>query len=169
MGTLLLIFFAKITEVALTTIRTVYITKGEKLYGSLIGFVEVIIWLNVVGVVLVNIQENPAKMIVYALGFSCGNYVGCIIEEKLAVGLLTINTITSGADGEKLAEILREKNIGVTIINAEGINEDKKMLIIHVKRKRKQEVIKIIANTKINAVTTINDVRTVYGGYGLKK
>ena len=122
-----------------------------------------------VGVVLVNIQENPSKMIVYALGFSCGNYVGCIIEEKLAVGLLTINTITSGEDGEKLAEILRDKNIGVTIVNAEGINEDKKMLIIHVKRKRKEEVIKTIVNSKINAVTTINDVRTVYGGYDLRK
>lgn len=169
MGTLLLIFFAKITEVSLMTIRTVYITKGEKLYGSLIGFVEVMIWLYVVSVVLINIQEHPARMVVYALGFSCGNYVGCIIEEKLAIGLLTINIITSGEDGEKLAEILREKNIGVTIVKAEGINEDKKMLIIHVKRKRKEEVINIIGNSKINTVTTINDIRRVYGGYGLRK
>lgn len=169
MVTLLLIFFAKIIEVSLTTIRTVYITKGEKLYGSLIGFVEVIIWLKVIGVVLVNIQEYPSRIVVYALGFACGNYVGCIIEEKLAVGLLTINTITSWEDGEKLAEILRDKNIGVTIVKAEGIKEDKKMLIIHVKRKRKEEVINIIENSKINAVTTINDIRRVYGGYGLKK
>lgn len=169
MGTLLLIFLAKIAEVSLMTIRTVYITKGEKFYGSLIGFVEVSIWLEVVSVVLLNIQDHPSRMIVYALGFSCGNYIGCILEDKLAIGLLTINTITSGNDSLKLVEILRNKNIGVTTVNVEGINKDKKMLIIHVKRKRKKEVISIIENSKINAVTTINDIRRVYGGYGLKK
>ena len=34
------IFFAKIMEVALMTVRTVLITRGEKLYGSIIGFIE---------------------------------------------------------------------------------------------------------------------------------
>lgn len=163
------IFFAKIIEVSLMTIRTVLITRGEKLYGSMIGFVEVSIWLYVIGKVLVNIDKDPIKMVVYALGFTCGNYIGCILEEKLALGIVTINLISSEDDGEKLAELLRERQVGVTVVEAEGLKEDKKMLIAHVKRKRKNEILRFIENSDIKAVISIADTKTVYGGYGIKK
>jgi uncharacterized protein YebE (UPF0316 family) len=60
----LFIFFAKIFEVSLMTVRTVLITRGEKLWGSIIGFVEVILWLYLISNVLIGISENPVKMIV---------------------------------------------------------------------------------------------------------
>lgn len=169
MLTYMFIFFAKIIEVSLMTIRTVLITRGEKFYGSLIGFVEVSIWLYVIGKVLVNIDKDPIKMVVYALGFTCGNYIGCILEEKLALGIVTINLISSEEDGKKLAELLREQQVGVTVVEAEGLKEDKKMLIAHVKRKRKNEILRIIENSDIKAVISIVDTKTVYGGYGIKK
>lgn len=169
MLTYLFIFFAKIIEVALMTIRTVLITRGEKLYGSIIGFVEVSIWLYVVSKVLISIDEDPIKMVVYALGFTCGNYFGCILEEKLAIGVLTINVITSENDGKELAQILREQKIGVTIVDAEGIKDEKKMLIIHAKRKRRKEIINLIQNSDIKSVVSVTDTKTVYGGYGIRK
>ena len=82
-----LIFLAKIVEVSLMTLRTVLITRGEKVVGSIIGFFEVIIWLYLVSTVLVGISEDPIKMVVYALGFSVGNYVGSFLEEKLPMAL----------------------------------------------------------------------------------
>lgn len=165
----ILIFFAKIIEVSLTTVRTVLITRGEKLYGSIIGFVEIIIWLYVIGNVLVGINEKPFNMVIYALGFSCGNYIGCILEDKLALGLMTMNAIVSEKDGNALAEILRAENVGVTIIDAEGLKENKKMLILHFKRKRKSHILKVIQNSNINAVISLMDTRTIYGGYGIRK
>lgn len=169
MVTYILIFFAKIIEVSLMTVRTVLITRGEKLYGSIIGFVEVTIWLYVISRVLIGIDKDPVKMVVYALGFSCGNYIGCILEEKLAIGILTINAIASEKEGEKLAQLLRKENVGVTIVDAEGLKEDKKMLIIHVKRKRKKEILELIQSSDIHAVVSIMDTKTVYGGYGIRK
>ena len=83
-------------------------------------------------------------MVAYSLGFACGNYIGCILEEKLALGLITINAIVSEKDGPPLAKILRSENIGVTIMDAEGLKEAKKILILHVKRKRKSKVVKLI-------------------------
>jgi uncharacterized protein YebE (UPF0316 family) len=163
------IFLAKILEVSLMTVRTVLITRGEKLFGSIIGFVEVVIWLYVVGAVLVGINEDPIRMIVYALGFACGNYLGSFLEDKLALGILTINIITSKENGEKIAALLREKSVGVTGIAAEGISEERKMLIIHAKRKRKNEIVKLIENADLKCVISINDTRTVYGGYGIRK
>jgi uncharacterized protein YebE (UPF0316 family) len=163
------IFLAKILEVSLMTVRTVLITRGERLYGSIIGFAEVIIWLYVVSVVLVGIKDDPIRMVVYAFGFAFGNYLGSLLEEKLALGILTINVIATKENGEKIAAIVRKQNIGVTGIAAEGINEIKKMLIIHVKRKRRSEVIKLIEGSNINCVISISDTRTVYGGYGMRK
>ncbi len=161
------IFLAKILEVSLMTVRTVLVTRGEKVYASIIGFIEVIIWLYVVSVVLVGIKDDPIRMVVYAFGFACGNYLGSLLEEKLALGILTINVIASIENGEKIAAIVRKENVGVTSVAAEGINEIKKMLLIHVKRKRKNEIIKLIQSSNINCVISISDTRTVYGGYGI--
>lgn len=163
------IFLAKILEVSLMTVRTVLITRGEKVYGSIIGFVEVVIWLYVVSAVLVGIKDDPIRMVVYALGFACGNYLGTFLEEKLALGILTINVIASKENGESIATTLRKENIGVTGIAAEGSSEINKMLVIHAKRKRKNEIIKLIESTERKCVISINDTRTVYGGYGIRK
>jgi uncharacterized protein YebE (UPF0316 family) len=165
----LFIFFAKIVEVSLMTVRTVLITRGEKFLGSIIGFFEVMIWLYIISTVLNGIQQDPIRMVVYALGFSSGNYIGCMLEERLALGVLTINVISSKDNGMKLAELLRNKHIGVTMMDAEGLHEVKKMLIIHAKRKRKSEIIKMIENSGLEAVVSVSDTKTVYGGYGIRK
>ncbi len=151
------------------TIRTVLITRGEKIYGSIIGFVEVFIWLYLINKVLVGISDDPIRMVIYALGFACGNYLGSIIEEKLALGLLTVSVIVSEKDGNKLAEALRGENVGVTKITAEGINENKNILMVHAKRRRKNEIVKIIEKTHVRSVISINDTKTIYGGYGIRK
>jgi len=92
-----------------------------------------------------------------------------MLEERLALGVLTITLISSKEDGIKLADILRDKHIGVTMMDAEGLHEVKKMLIIHAKRKRKSEIIKMIENSGLEAVVSISDTKTVYGGYGIRK
>ncbi|NKF06670.1 DUF2179 domain-containing protein [Clostridium gasigenes] len=169
MFSFILIFIAKIVEVSLSTVRMVLITRGEKLYGAIIGFFEVIIWLYLITTVLVNINEEPFKIIAYALGFACGNYIGCILEEKLALGLITLHIIVSEKDGKTLAEILRAENVGVTIVDGEGLKESKKMLILHVKRKRKSHMLQIIQNSNINSVISLMDTKSIYGGYGIRK
>jgi uncharacterized protein YebE (UPF0316 family) len=169
MLTYLFIFVAKIIEVSFSTLRTVLLTRGEKLYAAVIGFFEVTIWLLIIGNVLNGIREDPIRMFVYAFGFACGNYVGSTIEEKLALGLMTINVIISKDDSEMMVELLRKAELGVTTLSANGINDDKTLLIIHAKRKRKNEIMKLIQNSNINAMITVNDTKTVYGGYGVRK
>lgn len=111
---LIMILLAKIIEVSFTTLRMVFISKGEKILASIIGFVEVTIWLKVASVVLVNINEYPAKMFVYALGFAIGNYIGLAIEDKLGLGYSKIQIITDIDNGEDLANSIRELGRAVT-------------------------------------------------------
>lgn len=163
----LIIFIAKVVEVSLMTLRTVLVTKGEKVYGSLIGIVEISIWIVLTSTVLSGLKDDPFKMVVYAAGFAVGIYLGSTIEEKLALGLMSLQVIVSRSEGEMLTNYLREKGIGITVMDGQGISEPKRMLILNIQRKRKSEVMKYIVKTVPGAVISSNDLKTVYGGYGL--
>lgn len=166
---LIFIFIAKIAEVSLTTMRMIYINKGAKVHASVIGFVEVLIWLQVASVVLVGINENPAKMIVYALGFAAGSYVGLMIEDKIGLGYSRLEVITTKQEGELLADKLRELGKAVTITDAKGKDGDKIILSTFVRRKSKGIVLNEIEQLDIKGVVTVSEIQKVYGGFGLKK
>ena len=162
----IIIFFAKIIEVSISTIRLVFINKGERVKGAVLGFIEILIWLIVVSSVLNNITEDPIKVFIYAAAFSLGNYLGVTIESKIAVGLASIQVVVNGKDGEVLADILREQGYGVTIIEGKGINESiKNLLFIQLKRKKIPEAVKVIKNHNPEAYITVNDIKSMMGGY----
>lgn len=161
-----IIFFAKIIEVSISTIRIVYVNKGEKVKGTMLGFVEILIWLIVVSSVLNNISEDPIKIIVYAAAFSLGIYLGVTIESKIAIGLSSIQVVVDMKDGEILAEVLREEGYGVTIIEGKGKNESiKGLLFIQLKRKKIPSAVKLIKEYNPEAYITVNDIKTTVGGY----
>jgi len=163
------ILFAKMFEVTLATTRIVLITRGERLLGAFIGFFEVIIWMVLVSTVLANIMENPIKLIVYALGFSLGNYFGSVFEEKLGVGTVRIEAIVLEEHGVELASEIRSKGFAVTVIDGKGMNCERHILLLNVKRKRLKEVVTLLREHQNNIVITINDIKPVYGGFGLLK
>ena len=165
----LIIFIAKVIEVSLMTLRTVLVTKGEKGYGALIGVFEISIWIALTSTVLAGLKEDPFKMVVYALGFAVGIYLGSAIEEKLAIGLITVQVIINKNEGEILIDGLRGKGIGITVIDGQGLSEPKSILILHIQRKKRNEIIRQIIKTVPNAVISSSDLKTVYGGYGLIK
>lgn len=160
------IFCAKIIEVSVSTVRLVLINKGERVKGALLAFVEIMIWLIIVSSVLNNISEDPIKLFVYAIAFSLGNFIGVTIESKIAVGLASIQVVVNEANGEVLADVLREKGFGVTIIDGKGKNDSRKnLLFIQLKRKKIPEAVKLIKQTNPDAYITVNDIKSMMGGY----
>ena len=162
----LLIFVAKTIEVSISTIRSVLVNKGERVKGALLGFVDILIWILVVSTVLTNISDDPFKIFAYAAGFALGNYLGVSIESKIAVGLSSIQIVVSDEEGEILAGILREHEFGVTIISGKGKNDSPKdLLFVQLKRRKIPEAIKLIKTTDPNAYISVNDVKSIVGGY----
>ena len=124
------------------------------------------IWILVVSSVLNNITDDPFKIFAYAAGFSLGNYLGVSIESKIAVGLASIQVVVNEEDGDALARLLRENNYGVTIINGNGKDDSKKLLLfVQLKRRRIPAAIKLIKETDPNAYISINDVKSTVGGF----
>ncbi|MDN6195292.1 MAG: DUF5698 domain-containing protein [Atopostipes suicloacalis] len=165
---LLMIFVAKVIEVSLTTLRTVFISRGEKAYASAIAFVEILIWLVVAGAVLNDITENPSLMFVYALGFTAGSYVGLVIEEKLGLGYSNVQVITNVKDGKIMANSLRELGNAVTTIDGHGRDSERVILSTYVKRKSKDELLKRVEDLEIQGVVTVSETQKIYGGFGIK-
>ena len=158
----LLIFFARICDVTLGTIRVIFISKGFKYIAPCIGFFEVIIWLLAIGQVMNNIT-NVASYIAYGAGFATGTFVGMVIEEKLSLGMVIVRVITNKDTGE-LVNALKAQNFGVTMIDAEGSMGPVNILFMVLKRQDLPQVIGVIKEFQPKAFYSIEDVKTAAEG-----
>lgn len=163
----LFIFFARICDVSLSTIRMIMVVRGQRLYAAGIGFFEVIIYITALNVIFSNLN-NPLNLIIYAAGFATGNIVGSLIEEKLAVGTITVQVITMVAPLE-LTEKLRNKDFGVTVIEGYGREGARYILQIILPRKRVSELRKEVDSWDRDAFWTVFDARTTRGGIFIRK
>lgn len=161
------ILIFKIIEVSIGTMRIVLITRGERMLGAFLGFVEVALWISVVSAVLNDIQSDPFKALAYAAGFALGNYVGSMLEQKLGIGNVRVEAIVMEEDGAELASSLRAKGYAVTVMEGQGMNHERHILLMNIQRKRSMEIVKFIRKCQENVVITINDIKPVYGGYGI--
>jgi len=89
-----LIFFARICDVSMETIRVIYISRGIKYLAPIIAFFEIVIWLLAMEVVMKDLA-NIANFLAFALGFALGTYVGLVIEEKLSIGMVILRIVTT--------------------------------------------------------------------------
>src|SRR5690349_1026682 len=89
----LLVFFAGMCVVTVSTIRIIIVSRGMKLLSAALGFVEVSLWLFAIGRIMSNLTQ-PAYYIAYSTGFALGNYLGITLEEKMALGNVVVRVIT---------------------------------------------------------------------------
>lgn len=169
-GIYFVIFFGKILEVTVSTIRMVLINRGERLKGTIIAFFDILLWLVITGTVLQGFQEDPLRIVVFAVAFSVGNYMGSWFEDKLAFGLSSIQVIVpKSAESSELANILRNDGFGVTVVNGTGRSGERELLLLHLKRKRIAEAINLINENIPGAVIVVNDSRVISGGFISRK
>ena len=94
------------------------------------------------------------------LGFAAGNFVGILIEERLAMGNLIIRVITR-KDATELVSFLWKSGYGVTSVDAMGEGGPVKLIFSIVKRKKLGQIIEVIKRFNPNAFYTVEDVRFV--------
>ena len=158
----LLIFFARICDVTLGTIRIILVSKGQKLVAPILGFFEIFIWIIAISKIMENLNNIPCY-IGYAAGFATGNYIGILVEEKLAMGVTVIRIITQKAANE-LIKNLSLSGYGITNIDAKGTMGNVSVIYTVVQRRNLQNVINIIKEFNPKAFYTVEDVRFVSSG-----
>jgi uncharacterized protein YebE (UPF0316 family) len=158
----LLIFFARICDVTIGTLRIIFVSKGNKLVAPLLGFFEVLIWILAITRIIENL-DNPLCYIAYAGGFATGNYIGLLVEERLAVGVVIIRIITT-REVPELVNRLNTSGHGTTVVNAEGSKEKVNIIFSIVKRNDIREITAIIDEIEPGAFYSVEDVRMVSHG-----
>ena len=169
-GIYFVIFFGKILEVTVATVRMVLINRGERIKGTIIAFFDILLWLVITGTVLQGFQDDPLRILVFALAFSVGNYLGSWFEEKLAFGLSSLEVIVpESEESKKLADVLRDEGFGVTVIKGTGRSGQRDLLLLHLKRNRIAEAKNLINENFAGAVIVVSDSRAIKGGYSSSK
>ena len=96
------IFFSRILDVSLATVRAMLTVKGKSKTAACVGFVEVIIWFLAVRTAFNSDEAGIILAIAYAGGFAAGTFIGGIISSKFIKGTVTVvNVNSSEYSGEK--------------------------------------------------------------------
>ena len=89
----LTVFFGRIIDVSLGTIRTFFSVKGQNFIASVIGFIEITVWFLVVKEALNTTNNSLWIVFSYAGGYAIGTYLGGFISNKIIKSNLTIKRI----------------------------------------------------------------------------
>lgn len=159
----LLIFFSRILDVSIGTIRLIFVSKGLKYLAPVLGFFEVVIWLIAISQIMQNLN-NVMGYIAYGLGFAMGNYMGIVLEEKLSIGTILIRVIPK-VETTNLINHLRNNQFAVITVDVEGMSGQVKMLLSIIKRKDAGEYIGYVNQFDPKAFYTIENIGAVKEGY----
>lgn len=158
----LLIFFARIGDMSIDTVRIIYVTKGYKWISSVLGFIEVMIWLFAISNVMQNIGYGNITgifySVVYAAGFASGNFVGMLVEERLSIGKVSLKVVVRKNCAEIIKEIEAMGHL-MTITEARGEDGEVKILYLVMPRKEVKSVIQVIKKHNPTAFYWIEDVK----------
>lgn len=163
----LLIVVMQFVLVPLTTLRTIFVVKGEIRNASLLGGVEALIYVISLGIIFSDLS-NYLNMVAYAVGFAGGIVLGGVIEKKLAIGYRTVNVSLLDKDCA-LIETLRSEGFGITVFEGEGREGNKRYrLDIVVKRSREKELMNILNEEAPKAFVVSYEPTSFKGGYLVK-
>ena len=152
-----LIFLARICDVSIGTMRIIFVSKGNKKVAPVLGFFEVLIWIIAISKIMQNL-DNYINYIAYAAGFATGNFVGMIIEERLAMGIQMVRVFV-GENGIELVKNLNAKGFGATTIEAHGAKEKIDIIYSIVHRNELKNVLDIITSFNQRAFFTVEDIK----------
>jgi uncharacterized protein YebE (UPF0316 family) len=162
-----LVFLAETCVLTLATLRTITIARGKKAPAAALGFFEVNIWLFAISQVMQNLS-NLQCAVAFAAGFSLGNYLGVLIEQKLALGNLNVQ-ITTKRDAGALVEQLRFAGFGVTRLSGNGATGPVEVVFSIVQRKDLPAVACIIERFDAGAFYAVHDLQSAAEGVFRKR
>ena len=162
----LIIFGINIVYVTFFTLRMILTLKGYRYIAALISVVEILIYIVGLGLVLDNLNEIQ-NLIAYALGYGTGVIIGTKIEEKMALGYIMVNAISTDTN-TNLPAMLREEGYGVTDWQANGLDGNRQALQILTPRKYELKLYTKLKEIDPKIFIIAYEPKTIHGGFWVK-
>ncbi len=161
---LILIFCARIVDVSCGTVRILFLVRGKRALAAAIGFVEVMVYLTALGHILGGGREmNLLQMVVYCAGFSSGNFIGSLLEERLLNAYVLLELIMDrNPETQEMIDNIRQDGYGATVLYGRGRSGVRTIIKIICRR---SDIPVITTHTKNRGFICITDVKGCTGGY----
>jgi uncharacterized protein YebE (UPF0316 family) len=157
-----IIFLGRICDVTLGTLRIIFVSKGERYKAPIVGFFEVFIWVVVISQIFSH-ANGLIHYVSYAAGYATGNFVGILVENKIALGYVLFRVYAKN-NGHDLTQELHSNGFGSTFIRGEGSISEVDIIETVVSRKSYQKVVGIIQKFDPKAFYLVEDIRTKQKG-----
>jgi len=162
----ILIFAGQVLQVTISTLRVIFMNKNRKSLVLFLTFFEYGLYVVIFSTVLTDMYRDPFKVVVYIIATAVGIYVGMCIETRMAVGLTSIQVISSGSLTEQIGRNLKEKGFGVTILEGHSVDGDKRdVLFVQLRRRSVPAACEIIRSTDQGAIVSQSELQSIIGGY----
>lgn len=160
------VFFCRIVDVALGTVRTIVTVKGRIGLASVIGFFEIFVWFVIVQAAISRGGSSLWVALSYAGGFATGTYVGGIAADRVLKGILDIQIVTSSKN-DRLVEAIRSAGFGVSVLNVNSseYGEEKYMLVIELKSGNLKKLQKIVYAIDPGAFVMARETKFIQNGF----
>lgn len=149
-------------DVSIGTLRIIFVSKGRKYVAPILGFFEVFIWLLAISSIMENL-DNYINFFAYAVGYATGNFIGMLLEEKIALGVMIVRVITQ-KPADKLITALNNMGFGITSVDAMGSKAEVNIIYTIIHRNEMKKVLDIIKEYNPRAFYSVEDVRYVNEG-----
>ncbi|MFS0785140.1 DUF2179 domain-containing protein [Shouchella sp. 1P09AA] len=163
----MLILGAQLLYVPLVVLRTLMMVKGEKERSALFATLEGAVHVISLSIVFSDLS-NYLNMVAYSIGFGLGMYLGSIVEERLAIGYVSLQVNTSFHQ-KPLIDRLRDADFSVALTTVEGIESIRVRLDCTARRDREHEFLAIVNECDPDAFVVSFETRNFQGGYIKKK
>ncbi len=161
----MIIFFARVVDVSLSTIVTVLTVKNKRILATILGFIDVIIWFLVVREALTTNIKSIWIAISYAAGYAIGTFTGTTLSNKLINGKISAQVIMD-SDTSNEVDKIRDAGFAVSQIDCTGKDGIKKlMLFIELDKKHLNDLRSIINEIDKDAFMVINETKYVVNGF----
>lgn len=152
-----LIFISKIIENALATLRLIVVANGKKILGAILQGIVALVWIFVTGIVIIDVNKDPIKIIIFCVGSIVGSYLGSLLEQKIGMGTNMLLCVIK----EEYENDIKEKLQDYQIITLCEKDKNYSILFIVMKRKETREISNIIKNIDNDAILISEKIKLV--------
>lgn len=160
------IFFVRIIDTSLATVRTVLVVKDKTTLAFITAFFEVFVWFLIVREAL-NTEAGNALMIAisYSAGYATGVWVGMKITDKYITSNVSVNIVVQ--EKKEIVSTLIENNFAVSVSRVKGkdLISNKYMIFVATTNKKLDLLKKIVTEIDPKAFIVVSENKMVVGGY----
>lgn len=156
------IFFARIVDVSIGTVRTVIMVRGKILVAASLAFVEVMIWFMVAREALTTDINSILIPVSYALGYATGTSIGTYISKNFIKCIRGVEIISKNNQLE-LIKAIKANGYAVSVMDLKGNKNG--FLLCEVSNKKEKKLINLVKKYDPNAFIIVNETKYVQNGF----